>query len=238
MSPVPYFKGVSHMRKQVYRKRRTHIRSLLLFGTAICLLLAFLIRIDHAIRPNLCAVCESETKQFTAGLMADSIAEVLQDQQMKNVSFAELTYDAAGNVTTMETRTDQINRLQSAIYRNVQQHLEQCRDAELEVSLGTASGVWLFAGRGPHVSVRLLPVGHASVKLISTIESAGINQTCHTIRAEVTAEVQTAIPFAQTTTKTTYACLLSETLIVGTVPDSYMEFESTSDSGEKQDFRE
>ena len=83
------------MRKQVYRKRRTHIRSLLLFGTAICLLLAFLLRIDHAIRPNLCAVCESETKQFTAGLMADSIAEVLQDQQMKNVSFAELTYDAA-----------------------------------------------------------------------------------------------------------------------------------------------
>lgn len=142
------------MRKQVYRKRRTHIRSLLLFGTAICLLLAFLLRIDHAIRPNLCAVCESETKQFTAGLMADSIAEVLQDQQMKNVSFAELTYDAAGNVTTMETRTDQINRLQSAIYRNVQQHLEQCRDAELEVSLGTASGVWLFAGRGPLVSVR------------------------------------------------------------------------------------
>ena len=86
--------------------------------------------------------------------------------------------------------------------------------------------------------MRLLPVGHASVKLISTIESAGINQTCHTIRAEVTAEVQTAIPFAQTTTKTTYACLLSETLIVGTVPDSYMEFESTLDSGEKQDFRE
>ena len=99
-------------------------------------------------------------------------------------------------------------------------------------------GYIIFAGRGPHVSVRLLPVGHASVKLISTIESAGINQTCHTIRAEVTAEVQTAIPFAQTTTKTTYACLLSETLIVGTVPDSYMEFESTSDSGEKQDFRE
>ncbi len=92
MSPVPYFKGVSHMRKQVYQKRRTHIRSLLLFGTAICLLLAFLLRIDHAIRPNLCAVCESETKQFTAGLMADSIAEVLQDQQMKNAVMQNLRF--------------------------------------------------------------------------------------------------------------------------------------------------
>ncbi|MFR4477111.1 MAG: sporulation protein YunB [Ruminococcus callidus] len=39
-----------------------------------------------------------------------------------------------------------------------------------------------FAGHGPQVSVRLLPVGHASVKLISALESAGVNQTCHTIR--------------------------------------------------------
>ncbi|MFR4392975.1 MAG: sporulation protein YunB [Ruminococcus callidus] len=51
-----------------------------------------------------------------------------------------------------------------------------------------------FAGHGPQVSVRLLPVGHASVKLISALESAGVNQTCHTIRAEITAEIRAAIP--------------------------------------------
>ena len=50
---------------------------------------------------------------------------------------------------------------------------------------------------------------------------------CHTIRAEVTAEMQAAIPFSRTTAEVTYTCLLSETVIVGIVPESYLEFDGT-----------
>ncbi|MFR4477112.1 MAG: hypothetical protein ACLT3Y_07830 [Ruminococcus callidus] len=64
------------MRKQVYQKRRARLRSLLIFCTAAAILLALLLRTDRLIRPELCAVCESETKQFAAGLMADSVSEV------------------------------------------------------------------------------------------------------------------------------------------------------------------
>ena len=67
-------------------------------------------------------------------------------------------------------------------------------------------------------------IGNASVKLISALESAGVNQTCHTIRAEVTAEIQAAIPFSQTTAQVHYSCLITETVIVGSVPESYLEF--------------
>jgi len=131
-------------------------------------------------------------------------------------------------ITAVETMTEQVNRLQSAMLQSVQEHLTRCRDAELTVSLGTATGVWLFAGKGPEISVRLMPIGTASVKLVSELASAGINQTCHTIRAEVTAEMQAAIPFSRTTAEVTYTCLLSETVIVGTVPESYLEFDGTT----------
>ena len=134
------------MRKQVYQKRRARLRSLLIFCTAAAILLALLLRTDRLIRPELCAVCESETKQFAAGLMADSVSEVLQQEQFQYSDFAALTYDNSGNVTAVETKTNQINHLQTAIYQSVQHNLEQCRDASLTVSLGTASGVWLFAG--------------------------------------------------------------------------------------------
>ncbi len=226
------------MRKQVYQKRRARLRSLLIFCTAAGILLALFLRMDRMIRPELCAVCESETKRFTAGLMADSISEVLQQEQFQYSDFVTMTYDTSGNVTAVETKTDQINRLQAAIYQEVQEELEQCRDASLCVSLGTASGVWLFAGHGPQLSVRLLPVGHASVKLISALESAGVNQTCHTIRVEITAEVQAAIPFSKVTATAAYDCLLSETVIVGNVPDSYLEFGSADTQSENRNFRE
>lgn len=212
------------MRKQVYTRRRSRLRSLLLFTVAASLLTALLVRTDRVIRPNLCAVCESETRRYAANLMADSIAAVLAEQSYCYQDFATLVYDTSGNVTAVETITGNVNALQAEMLTTVQNHLEECRDASLEVSLGTATGVWLFAGRGPHVSVRLMPIGNASVKLISALESAGVNQTCHSIRAEVTAEIRAAIPFSETITTATYECLISETVIVGTVPESYLEF--------------
>ena len=39
--------------------------------------------------------------------------------------------------------------------------------------------------------------------------------------------MQAAIPFSRTTAEVTYTCLLSETVIVGTVPESYLEFDGT-----------
>jgi len=100
------------MRKQVYQKRRARLRSLLIFCTAAAILLALLLRTDRLIRPELCAVCESETKQFAAGLMADSVSEVLQQEQFQYSDFAALTYDNSGNVTAVETKTT-ICRLRS-----------------------------------------------------------------------------------------------------------------------------
>lgn len=215
------------MRKQVYAKRSARLRSLLIFCTIVSLLVVLLVRTDRAIRPNLCDVCESETKRFASRLMADSIAEVLEEESYSYSDFATLVYDASGNVTAVETMTEHVNALQSAMLVKVQNKMDACQDVTLDVSLGTATGVWLFAGRGPHVSVRLMPIGNASLKLISSLESAGINQTCHTIRAEVTAEIQAAIPFSQTITEVHYACLIAETVIVGNVPESYLEFDGT-----------
>ena len=216
------------MRKQVYSQRRAGVRSLVLFLLAAALLLFLLLRTDRAVRPNLEAVCASETKRYATQVLADSVGEVLSRHPYQYSDFATLLYDDSGNVTAVETMTEQVNRLQSAMLQSVQEHLTRCRDAELTDSLGTATGVWLFAGKGPEISVRLMPIGTASVKLVSELASAGINQTCHTIRAEVTAEMQAAIPFSRTTAEVTYTCLLSETVIVGTVPESYLEFDGTT----------
>ncbi|WP_455249289.1 sporulation protein YunB [Ruminococcus sp.] len=219
------------MRKQVYAQRRACVRSLVLFLLAAALLLFLLLRTDRAVRPNLEAVCASETKRYATQVLADSVGEVLSRHPYQYSDFATLLYDDSGNVTAVETMTEQVNQLQSAMLQSVQEHLTRCRDAELTVSLGTATGVWLFAGKGPQISVRLMPIGTASVKLVSELSSAGINQTCHTIRAEVTAEMQAAIPFSRTTAEVTYTCLLSETVIVGTVPESYLEFDGTTQAG-------
>lgn len=222
------------MRKQAYKTRNRTVRSLLCFLLAVLLLLLGCIRLDRALRPNLCAVCAAETKRFVTAVLAESVASVLEQQPISYQDLSSLQYDSNGRVTAAEVRAETVNQLQSDLFQTVQTELAACQGEELHASLGTATGIWIFSGRGPYVKVRLMPIGNAEVKLISTLTSAGVNQTCHTIRIQVTAQVQAAIPFAQTTAEAVYEYLLAETVIVGDVPDAYVEFggtpEETGDS--------
>lgn len=132
-----------------------------------------------------------------------------------------ILYDESGKIQGIETQTDHINQMQSRLMTAVNSALADCSDTTFTVSLGTVTGVWIFSGHGPAVSLRLQPMGSASVQLVSRLESAGINQTCHAIYAEVSVRMSAAIPFYQAETEVTYEYLLAETLLMGDVPETY-----------------
>ena len=178
-------------------------------------LLFGVVQLDRWIRPDVLAVCAQECQSAASVQIGESIHKVLQETDSQYTDFAVLLYDTDGAVTAVETKTTQINR---------NQDLQAARAETFPVSLGTATGIWLFAGKGPTLSMKMLPIGTAKVQLISQLESVGINQTCHTIRAEVTITLQAAAPFYRTTTTAQFSYLLTETILVGKVPESYVVF--------------
>ncbi len=209
------------MRRHIYYEQKRSIRMILIMAAMLSAIIILVIQIDHLIRPTVKAVCEEECKAFAARLISGCIAGTLQDNPHSYKDFAELVYDENGNIAAVETLTGNVNRLQSQLLSKVNEALEESRDTEINVSLGTASGVWMLAGKGPHIPLRFLPIGNASVELISTLDSAGINQTCHTIMIRVTVHAAAAIPFCQTETEVIYEYLLAETILVGDVPEGY-----------------
>lgn len=213
------------MRRQAYTGRRKQFRSLLIFLVITTILLGLLIHMDRAIRPNLCAVCQSETKRYASALLAYTISDVLKNNNIQNNDFTQIFYDSNGSVTAVETNAVQVNALQATLLSAVQTRLDNCRDAMLNFSLGTATDVQILAEHGPHISVHLMPIGNASVILVSSVESVGINQASHTIYAEVTAEIQAAIPFSKTIVEVSFQYLIAETMILGNVPNTYLEFD-------------
>ncbi len=154
------------------------------------------------------------------------MTEVLADMPLEAQDFTEIRYDSAGNLLAVETQSSAVNQLQAVLLSTVQAKLDACRNAELKIYLGSATGVWLFAGRGPHLTVRLMPIGNATITIISELTSAGVNQTCHTITAKVEATVQAAMPFAKTTAEVAFDYLLVETMLVGDVPETYLEIQN------------
>lgn len=212
------------MKRIAYEEKRKNIKMLLIMTAVFITAIILLIQVDRFIRPTLKIVCKEECKALTAKILSDSIQKTLSENPYDYNDFAELVRDENGNVTAVETITGNVNRLQANLFKDVNKSLEESKDTEISVSLGTASGVWIFAGKGPSVPMRFLPIGNADVELVSCLESAGINQTCHKILIEINVHVAGAVPFCKTEADIKYEYLLAETVLIGNVPNGYAVF--------------
>lgn len=209
------------MKRCVYTDRRRNLKTIIIIISALVLSSIILVKTDKAIRPALKSVCEDECRAYASGLIGNTIQKTLERTPYDYNDFAELIMDENGNIKAVETHTGNVNRFQTEILTEINNSLDKGRNAELSVSLGTASGVWIFAGRGPSVPMRFMPIGSADVKLKSVFEEAGINQTCHKLLIEVSVHVAGTVPLCRTEADVKYEYLLAETVIMGNVPEKY-----------------
>ena len=85
-----------------------------------------------------------------------------------------------------------------------------------------ALGISLFSGMGPDIRVSVVPVGSVTTRFVTKFESAGINQTRHEISLEATTTMRIVIPTGTDTIQVTSTIPIAESIIVGTVPESYV----------------
>ena len=104
---------------------------------------------------------------------------------------------------------------------------------ELSIPVGSLTGSALLAGRGPRIKVRMESVGSSSARFENEFTSAGINQTNHRIVLHIDVSVAILLPGFTTATQVSNAVTVAETVIVGTVPDTYTYFSTTPSTYEE-----
>ena len=95
--------------------------------------------------------------------------------------------------------------------------------------MGTLTGSTLLAGRGPCVRVRMQAVGSTDASLRNAFSAAGINQTRHQILLSVDVYTSILLPGFTASTKVSNEIAVAETVIVGSVPETYTYFSTTPD---------
>ena len=101
-------------------------------------------------------------------------------------------------------------------------YIEKMGEQDVKIPIGTLSGSPLLAGKGFKVTIRVLPLGSVKCQFVSEFETAGINQTRHKIYLDVVATISIVLPTSQSIVKTNTPVLVSESIIVGKVPDTYL----------------
>lgn len=122
-----------------------------------------------------------------------------------------------GSLQSLSVNAAAMNQVKSEVALAVQEALSG-NHCEAGVPLGTLLGSALLHGRGPSLPLRVTADGNVQVDYESTFSSAGVNQTCHRIILTVQVQAFTYVPGASGRVEEETSVVLSETVIVGQVP--------------------
>ncbi len=133
-----------------------------------------------------------------------------------------LERSANGSVTAVTTNVAAVNALASEALRRVVAATQE-RDLKLRAPVGTLFGLKTVT---VPVTVRMLSSSRAGFR--SELLDAGINQTRHRIVLTMRVDATLFMPWRRVEMAAETEILISETVIVGDVPQSYLNMERRS----------
>lgn len=167
----------------------------------------------------------SNTKAQISSFATKSINTAVADVMKQNINYADIVSvekDENNNVTLIEANSIKINSLSRVINGEVLNKFLMLASEPLKIPLGTFSGIPILSGTGPEIAYKVKPYGEVFCNFLSSFESAGINQTYHKIFMVVSIKINIIMPFNKIETISSSNILLCESLIVGKIPDVYL----------------
>lgn len=156
-----------------------------------------------------------------------SVNGIVKDIMLKGGAasrMVDLEKDAQGNVTAITTNVAEVNALAAEFLElAVEKTAENV--VTVDIPIGNLMGSTLLLNKGPSIPVNVEMLSSSVAGFRSELTGAGINQTRHQILLDLTVDVSLLMPWRTIRTTVETEILVSETVIVGQVPDSYMNWE-------------
>jgi sporulation protein YunB len=234
MKTAMKYQGWGRVRKpkmrQLRRARRCRHKLRFLVVSVLAVVIALGVVVDAALRPIVQTVAAQQVHLAVVRLINEAVYDQLGNgvayQQLINVST-----DENGRVTLMQPDTVKITRLVTSVARDLEEKISGLSRSDIRVPLGLLTGNLLLADKGPNLTVALLPLGSVSVNIHDEFSEAGINQTKHSIMLDIVVDMGILLPFQSTFTEITDTLPIVESVIVGPIPDTYLDFNASSDDG-------
>jgi len=204
------------------KKSSVRIKLLLfiLFFIGVCFLLSVA---ENSVRPILRTMALANVEIIAGEKISEAIEEEMVSEDYELESIISFEKDSEGRINAVKTNIVTANRLKSALSLAVLDKIGQITESDVAVPSGSLTGLALLSGRGPNIPVKTVPVGSVRTNLQSKLTNGGINQTLHRIILEITVDMNVILPRETVSSEVTMNVVVSETVIVGTVPEYFSD---------------
>ncbi|MDD4125395.1 MAG: sporulation protein YunB [Eubacteriales bacterium] len=140
--------------------------------------------------------------------------------ELKNA--VTVNYAGDGKINSISVDSAFLNLMSSEIVTDSIMFIESS-SSSFGIPLGNITSVRLLSGHGPKIGIKIIPLGSVSGGIQSSFNEAGINQTIHRITFEINVIIEVLTPFHTCRTEIRLSYVISETVIVGAIPNVYFK---------------
>ena len=209
------------MRFTVSRKRFRAGRWLMVVILLSVVGAAFWIVESH-LKPTLLAIAEAKATLIAT----ETINNVINEKVSKEINTDKMIHvrvDERGRVVLIQPNAMEFNRLAADTTIKVQDGLKAISAEKIYIPIGQVVGSQLMASWGPNIVVTIIPIGTVQVTVVDKFDQAGINQTRHLVYLTATTTVRIVVPLVSKSVHVTTQVPVAEYVVVGDVPNTYVQ---------------
>ena len=155
----------------------------------------------------------------------DAINEVIGNGEYGFDYFISLEKDSAGEISAVTSNMAHINLLSTEILKTVISSTDN-GVLSIKIPVGNLTGLNLLLNKGPEIETEIIMLTSSRVDFRNEIESCGINQAKYQLILEVTIDIDILVPWGTQSTSTVTEVIVADTVIVGKVPDTFLNLEN------------
>ena len=158
------------------------------------------------------------------GAVNEAVSKYFEENSV--VDFYMKSASADGKLSSISANTPQLNRFKTEIAKYIKQEIMENSRKEIKIALGAAQNNILLSALGPKVKIKLSPNSIVKTSFREEFTDAGINQVRHSVFLDTTVSVTATSAGMRKSTNVLCTTLVSDTVIVGTVPNYYGSYYS------------
>ena len=180
------------------------------------------------VSPLIVDLAKARVDNRASCIINEAIEAQMQSEDIDYDRIVSLEKDHNGNITALKTNINEVNRFKTQILSVIDTMLLDLDVNEIGIPLGSLFLPELFSGSGPKLPVRVMSVSASDAEFQNEFSEAGINQTSHRMMMVVTITMTVLTPIGAQSVTVSSEVVVAETIIVGNVPNSYVNVGSAS----------
>lgn len=172
--------------------------------------------------------CEEEARAEVINIV-NAGNEVIQKLGIFYEDYFTVIKDNNDKVTMIKANSALINQINMIMKTEIQNRLNELRTKSLYIPAGAFTGLTFLSNCGSKVPINAKIISNCYTVLSSEFKEMGINQTLHRLQINCFVEIELTVPKGKVKSGVTNEILVTEAVIVGEVPSTFLGENTTTD---------